>query len=425
MFIRKIIVLLIVAFVMVACSSATPTPEASATPAVIIVTATPLPTLTPTQTFIPTTAPTATSTLRPTAVIPTACTNDLEFVADMSIPDGSVVSAGATITKTWRVRNAGTCTWNSNYTFRQIGGDALTAPTVAAPVAGRGQIIDISVTLTVGTNVAAYDNLERATFQMFNASGVAFGDAPYIEVAIQAASSGCTDAMTITNAPSEIGFLSAGEILPVSWTILNSGTCTWNGYTVERLGSGSPLLGANLPLTLPNIAPGQSHTFTVNATMADGTTGFGIYNMVMVVMNSAGTQAVGSTFMYQAEYDSGSGCFWDSDFVTDVTIPDGTVVNVGESFTKTWRLENSGTCSWDNFRILMIEDEDNAFEFVGVNNYVTLPFVAPGDTVDISVVLRLRNTVSDGETVRARFQIQGVESTFFGTMPYVEVEANR
>jgi hypothetical protein len=35
-----------------------------------------------------------------------------------------------------------------------------------------------------------------------------------------------------------------------------------------------------------------------------------------------------------------------ADFVTDVTIPDDTVLDPGESFTKTWRLKNSGTCSW-------------------------------------------------------------------------------
>ena len=35
-----------------------------------------------------------------------------------------------------------------------------------------------------------------------------------------------------------------------------------------------------------------------------------------------------------------------ADFVTDVTIPDGTVLDPDESFTKTWRLKNSGTCSW-------------------------------------------------------------------------------
>ena len=35
----------------------------------------------------------------------------------------------------------------------------------------------------------------------------------------------------------------------------------------------------------------------------------------------------------------------DADFVTDVTIPDGTTLSPNEDFTKTWRLKNAGTCS--------------------------------------------------------------------------------
>ena len=33
-------------------------------------------------------------------------------------------------------------------------------------------------------------------------------------------------------------------------------------------------------------------------------------------------------------------------FVADVTIPDGTYINPGASFTKIWRLKNTGTCAW-------------------------------------------------------------------------------
>lgn len=32
--------------------------------------------------------------------------------------------------------------------------------------------------------------------------------------------------------------------------------------------------------------------------------------------------------------------------ISDVTIPSGSVVKPGESFTKTWKVENNGTCNW-------------------------------------------------------------------------------
>ena len=38
-------------------------------------------------------------------------------------------------------------------------------------------------------------------------------------------------------------------------------------------------------------------------------------------------------------------CDWVA-FIKDVTVPDGSAFNVNESFTKTWRLKNRGTCTW-------------------------------------------------------------------------------
>src|SRR5512140_2447803 len=38
-------------------------------------------------------------------------------------------------------------------------------------------------------------------------------------------------------------------------------------------------------------------------------------------------------------------CDWVK-FIKDVTIPDGTQLSVNEVFTKTWRLQNRGTCTW-------------------------------------------------------------------------------
>ena len=39
------------------------------------------------------------------------------------------------------------------------------------------------------------------------------------------------------------------------------------------------------------------------------------------------------------------GCY-NLTFIRDVSIPDGTVLRPGESFTKTWKVMNSGTCQW-------------------------------------------------------------------------------
>ncbi len=39
-------------------------------------------------------------------------------------------------------------------------------------------------------------------------------------------------------------------------------------------------------------------------------------------------------------------CTFDSAFVADVTVPEGTEIPPGKSFTKTWRVRNTGTCPW-------------------------------------------------------------------------------
>jgi hypothetical protein len=43
---------------------------------------------------------------------------------------------------------------------------------------------------------------------------------------------------------------------------------------------------------------------------------------------------------------SGPLCY-NSKFIADVTIPDGTVMVPYEKFQKVWRIQNTGTCAWD------------------------------------------------------------------------------
>jgi hypothetical protein len=70
------------------------------------------------------------------------------FVADVSIPDDSVIAAGAPITKTWRVKNTGTRAWGPGFTLRFTGGSAMTAATTQPlPATQPGREVDISLDL--------------------------------------------------------------------------------------------------------------------------------------------------------------------------------------------------------------------------------------------------------------------------------------
>ncbi len=70
-------------------------------------------------------APTATKPGDPT-VTPKPC-NDADFVSE-TIPDGTEFDTNENFAKTWRVLNAGTCTWNTNYKIVFVSGDKMSGP---------------------------------------------------------------------------------------------------------------------------------------------------------------------------------------------------------------------------------------------------------------------------------------------------------
>jgi hypothetical protein len=81
-------------------------------------------------------------------------------------------------------------------------------------------------------------------------------------------------------------------------------------------------------------------------------------------------------------------CDWAS-FVKDVTIPDGTTLLPGETFTKVWRLKNRGTCTWTPDYMLVFSSGSQ----MGGTTAIRLPgYVAPGQTIDISVTLTAPST---------------------------------
>jgi len=121
----------------------------------------------PTSTSLPT-QPGPTATLPPAA-----CADRAAFVGDVTIPDKASVPAGATFVKTWRLQNAGTCTWDSRYALVFVGGEAMQAQP-AIPLPGPiapGSVVDLSATLTAPASPGTY----RGEWQLRNAAGVLFG----------------------------------------------------------------------------------------------------------------------------------------------------------------------------------------------------------------------------------------------------------
>jgi uncharacterized protein YkwD len=89
-------------------------------------------------------------------------------------------------------------------------------------------------------------------------------------------------------------------------------------------------------------------------------------------------------------------------FISDVTIPDNSTVNAGASFTKTWRVQNAGTCIWWAGYTLTHYSE-NA---MSAPDTVPLPVTNPGETADISVDLIAPSVAG---TYRGNFVIENPE----------------
>jgi uncharacterized protein YkwD len=109
-------------------------------------TATPLPTATtpPTTTEAPSATPTS-----PLGSTSGGCTNLASFVADVTVPDDTLIDQGAQFVKTWRIYNAGTCTWTSQYALVFADGSAMGAPVSnALPETAPGATVDLSLNMT-------------------------------------------------------------------------------------------------------------------------------------------------------------------------------------------------------------------------------------------------------------------------------------
>lgn len=111
------------------------------------------------------------------------CTNDAAFVTDINIPDESVIEPGETFTKTWRLRNTGTCSWMPDYSLAYVEGDGLDWIDSAAPgVVRPGREADVSVTLVAPQTQDTY----RAYWQLQGPDGAPFGERFYVDFRVPA-----------------------------------------------------------------------------------------------------------------------------------------------------------------------------------------------------------------------------------------------
>lgn len=129
---------------------------------------------------LPSTTPPFAAQMKPTAVSTTvvpvtysAC-DMASFVADVTIADGTEMNGGEEFTKTWELRNAGTCAWDSSYLLVFYSGTIMEGPTTQQLTTGTvtpGETLDISVDLVAPSTTGTYFGY----WVLRNASGANFG----------------------------------------------------------------------------------------------------------------------------------------------------------------------------------------------------------------------------------------------------------
>jgi ABC-type amino acid transport substrate-binding protein/heat shock protein HslJ len=183
---------------------------------------------------VPTPAPTAVPQATPAPVqpapTPTGCIDNMSYVADLNYDDQNmtappVMKPGQSFVKSWRIRNSGTCTWDSTYYLAYASGNSPAAqmggqPTYINGTVAPGATYDISVNLTAPTQPGVYQGF----WQMKNGKGTAFGTKVYVGIQVLAP----TAVPVPTSPPSpSISFtvnqtsITAGECVVFSWSVQN------------------------------------------------------------------------------------------------------------------------------------------------------------------------------------------------------------
>lgn len=117
---------------------------------------------------------------QPTPTLP--CVDGLTFISDLTVPDGSIIQASASIDKRWEVENSGTCNWESGYSIRLIAGDEMGAGTQQALIPARsGTRAVIRILFQAPSEPGNY----RSAWQAYNPQDQPFGDPIFMDIVVE------------------------------------------------------------------------------------------------------------------------------------------------------------------------------------------------------------------------------------------------
>lgn len=87
--------------------------------------------------------------------VPGGCADGMQFVADVSVPDGTVFAPNEPFIKTWRLRNSGSCFW-SGYHIVFVDGEPMGTLDQSIPDMPAGEEFDLSIEMTAPGGAGDY-----------------------------------------------------------------------------------------------------------------------------------------------------------------------------------------------------------------------------------------------------------------------------
>jgi len=236
----------------------TATPEPSATQA-----ASETPAIAASTQTVAAPAAAAVASLTPVKVDPATahgCYN-ATLVADVTILYAPLFEAGDRFTKTWRIKNTGSCDWPRGFKIAYVSGDHFgTDTTTINQKVLTGAVTEISLDMIA----PALNGVVASNWQITTDIGKPFG--PVLSVAITlpgssastASSGGCLNSALVSDVTVPNGTeFSTNDEFTKTWSIKNTGTCTWNrDFKITFVGG--DLLGSDTTKIRQIVGPGSS-----------------------------------------------------------------------------------------------------------------------------------------------------------------------
>jgi hypothetical protein len=332
--------------------------------------------------------------------------DELAYEADVTAPDGAAIEAGRAFSKTWRVRNSGTTVWE-NCTLEHIADDRMGGPDNAPlPRLAPGETGEISVPLIA----PGEPGRRRSTWKARNGRGRLFAFELYADILVTPVARRDAAVLVADVTLPAGASVVAGQAALKTWRVRNTGDTTWDaGYTLAPDSAGNGAV-----ISLPVVRPGATADMSVTL-VAPRATGF--YHALWRLRDAVG-QPFGPELVIEWRVVAGpTRAQPGATLIADLPPPNGARLEAGRTFTKTWRLRNSGAVAWgDGFALAPADSNPLS------GAAVPLPPLTPGNTTDISVALTAPAAIGHH---RAAWQARTADNTPFGDILQVEIEVVR